>query len=340
MLHWVHAPPDILWCSPRLNVGSVMLFNLYMLPLAGVINRYNISSHQYADDLQLYLSLAPDDYKSISTLVNCVESINLWMAQIFLQLNKDKTEVLDAQRKFIMPYLDSLSRKANDCVKSWGIVFDSKRADHLRNTSKAGDVLSPTDSERLMHALLASRLEYCCSVSVAYPRAPLHTYKEFRMHLHECWPVLDWRIGSLRHLHRFTAYPCLTELSLKSSDLFWNALHTCVIWSLNILLLDHLLHPTATCWFYPECTWDSGSLSLVIVSLNCGPLSLTSMQFIHSPRYSLSALSLGLFLKPVHFHTGFYVQAFICLCKALCKRCFTRCFINKALLLTSSPSTR
>ncbi|XP_053499755.1 minor histocompatibility antigen H13 isoform X1 [Ictalurus furcatus] len=65
-------------------IASCTLFGLYLF-------------FKYADDLQLYLSLAPDDYKSISTLVNCVESINLWMAQIFLQLNKDKTEIFSQE---------------------------------------------------------------------------------------------------------------------------------------------------------------------------------------------------------------------------------------------------
>lgn len=49
---------------PGLILG-LLLFNLYMLPLASIINKPNISFHQCADDPQLYLSLAHDAQKSI-----------------------------------------------------------------------------------------------------------------------------------------------------------------------------------------------------------------------------------------------------------------------------------
>lgn len=42
----------------------------------------------------------------ISTLVNCINSINLWMTLSILQLNKDETEVLilGNDARLIMPY--------------------------------------------------------------------------------------------------------------------------------------------------------------------------------------------------------------------------------------------
>lgn len=77
--------------------GSILgpgLFNLYMLPLGGVIRRHGINFHSYADDTQLYISMSPDDTGPMDALFNCILDIKSWMAKNFLQLNQDKTEVL------------------------------------------------------------------------------------------------------------------------------------------------------------------------------------------------------------------------------------------------------
>ena len=83
--------------SCRVPQGSILgplLFNIYMLPLVQIINNSDLSYHIYADDTQIYFKITPGHYSPIRTLSKCIELINDWMTQNFLQLKKQKTEII------------------------------------------------------------------------------------------------------------------------------------------------------------------------------------------------------------------------------------------------------
>ena len=163
---------------PQGSILGPLLFNLYMLPLGQVIKKNKIAYHSYADDTQIYIALSPNDYSPIDNLCNCIEQINAWMTQNFLQLNKDKTEIIvfgaPDQRSKVNAKLASLSLQTKNQVRNLGVILDSdlnfnshinsitKSAYyHLKNIARMRGFMSKHDLEKLIHAFVSSRLDYC-----------------------------------------------------------------------------------------------------------------------------------------------------------------------------------
>ena len=143
--------------------------------------------HFYADDTQLYLSVAPDAPCALDPLLSCVSSIKHWMSENFLKLNEDKTEVLvigsNEQRESIISRLGNLGKECNTSVKNLGVIIDSElnfnthinnvtkiAFFHLRNIARIRDYLSLDDAKTLIHAFVFSRLDYCNAILSGLPK--------------------------------------------------------------------------------------------------------------------------------------------------------------------------
>lgn len=55
--------PELMNITCGIPQGSILfvLFNIYKFPLAQIIEHYNISRENYADDTQLYISVSVND---------------------------------------------------------------------------------------------------------------------------------------------------------------------------------------------------------------------------------------------------------------------------------------
>ena len=174
---------------PQGSILGPVLFGLYMLPLGNIIRKHNISFHLYADDSQLYLPLKSKD--SLQPLLDCLDDIKGWMATNFLQLNSNKTEVMifgpPKSKHTLVSNLDNLEPFVKSHARNLGVILDSELCldkqicaavkncfYQLRVIAKIKPFLSPKDLEKIIHAFITSRLDYCNSLYIGLPQSLLN----------------------------------------------------------------------------------------------------------------------------------------------------------------------
>ncbi len=163
---------------PQGSILAPLLFSLYMLPLSQIMRKNQIAYHSYADDTQIYLALSPNDYSPIDSLCQCIDEINSWMCQNFLQLNKEKTEVIAFGNKDevlkVNACLDSRGQTTKNQVRNLGVILETDLSFsshvkavtksayyHLKNIARIRCFVSSQDLEKLVHAFITSRVDYC-----------------------------------------------------------------------------------------------------------------------------------------------------------------------------------
>ncbi len=172
--------------DPQGSILAPLLFSLYMLPLSQIMRKNQIAYHSYADDTQIYLALSPNDYRPIDSLCQCIE-INSWMCQNFLQLNKEKTEVIAFGNKDevlkVNAYLDSRGQTTKNQVRNLGVILETDLSFsshvkavtksayyHLKNIARIRCFVSSQDLEKLVHAFITSRVDYCNGLLTGLPK--------------------------------------------------------------------------------------------------------------------------------------------------------------------------
>jgi hypothetical protein len=188
------SQPTILkYGVPQGSVRGPKDFKQYTGPVIEIALDHGVKVHLYADDTQLYFSFDPKNSASlieaITVMEQCIASLKAWMKENKLQLNDDKTEVLFISSSQNSKRFISLPLQIGDCeiqpskkARNLGVTFDSqlkmtqhisslvRSANfHLRGISRLRKYLDVKSAEKVVHALISSRLDNCNSLLYGLP---------------------------------------------------------------------------------------------------------------------------------------------------------------------------
>lgn len=172
---------------PQGSVLGPLLFSLYVQPVGDIIRRHGLQFHHYADDLQLMLTFelnAQSLLEAMRRLEACICDIREWMTSNYLKLNDGKTEflpIVPTSAKHLVEGLTinvgGITVSAVNSVRNLGVHLD-KHMDmttncsmiiracyyHLHHVSQINKFLPRKTRERVINALVTSRLDYCNSL--------------------------------------------------------------------------------------------------------------------------------------------------------------------------------
>ena len=70
-----------------------MLFTMYIKSLSAIIESHSFIHHSFADDLQLQMSVAPDEISELlHSMQSCIGDVNAWATANMLRFNDNNTE--------------------------------------------------------------------------------------------------------------------------------------------------------------------------------------------------------------------------------------------------------
>lgn len=181
---------------PQGSVLGPLLFVLYTSPVLGIITQHGLTGHMYADDSQGYKHCLPPELPmTICSIQDCFAALSMWMIANRLKLNADKTEVIFFGSKFNLSKISVTSVLLNEIaipvstvVRNLGVFLDSQLTFndhcsrltsncymHIRQLWQIRSCLTKSACEKLVHAFISSRLDYCNAILAGCNKSTLHS---------------------------------------------------------------------------------------------------------------------------------------------------------------------
>ena len=184
------ASSDLIYLLFGVPQGSLLgpiLFTLYIKKLEYIAAEFGLSIQVYADDTQLYISFSHEDTSDVISVVEaCLQKIEEWMKENYLQLNAAKTQIMLFDHKCDIkdltlnvggnditpsPLAKTLGVRLDDQLNMKTMILEKCRSSyfHLRNIGRIKYSLDKDTRILLVHNLIHSKLDYCNSLLANCP---------------------------------------------------------------------------------------------------------------------------------------------------------------------------
>jgi hypothetical protein len=224
-----------------------ILYTLYSAPLHDIVAEAGVQDHEFADDRQLYTSFRPESASSaVSSLSESIAKSKTWMDANHLKLNEGKTDALvvssSARAKVNLPPLviNGVEVVPSSTVRNLGVILDSnltmtahisavcRRAFfHLRRIARIKKFLSPAATAQLIHAFVASQLDYGNALLVGLPSAQLDRLQRVQNAAARLITGAKRRDSITPHLRSLHWLPIKQRIDFKIAVLVYKCLTGC-----------------------------------------------------------------------------------------------------------------
>ena len=231
---------------PQGSCLGPVVFTDYSSPVFSVNDQHGKQGHAFADDYQVYCGFLPDSlYSNCESMELCIRDINSWMQGMKLKMNNSKTEYILfgtpqqlAKCTNTAINIGGYEAHALNCVRNLGAYFDKHmsmeervkfkcRAAYaqLYNIVKIIKYLDQQNTEKLIHALVHSHIDYCNALLIGLPK---YLIRKLQLVQNTAARVV-YRIGKYDHitpvLKSLHWLPVEFRIKYKICLLTFNSLH-------------------------------------------------------------------------------------------------------------------